>query len=205
LPYITEKFPKEYIFAYYIGESFSALIPGALALIQGVTMNAECRNSTVLTSHVDELTQVTTQLYKQKLTPVKLAPTFSVLIYFVVIFMFNCVSSAVYVLIDCLPFVKQHYRKSIGETTIELKRDTEKVHGNKGLSPEGFAKEKAYLLFLNFLVTFFFFGFLPGIQSFSTIPYGNMVFSLSINLSKVISRIFNTCTTAGFLYLAKSQ
>jgi len=185
LPYITETFPKEYIFAYYLGESFSALIPGALALFQGVTMNSECHNTTVPTHHVDEFTHVSTVLYKYKLTPVKLAPTFSVLIYFVVIFMFNCVSTAVFFLIDSLPFVKKHYRISRTEASVESKNEIDKVDDGQDSKTGDIFKEKAYLLFLNFLVTFFFFGFLPGIQSFSTIPYGNMVFSLSINLSNI--------------------
>lgn len=141
-----------------------------LALIQGVSVNSECKASTILTNYTTN--GLTSSILETKLTPVKLLPSFSVLIYFVVIFMFTCLSTAVFVVIDCLPYVKKFHRKSTKEE-------------ENGETIQGRSKEKAYLLFLNFLVTFFFFGFLPGIQSFSTMPYGNMVFSLSINLSNL--------------------
>ena len=44
-------------------------------------------------------------------------------------------------------------------------------------------KEKIILYTIIFWVSFICYGALPGLQSYSTLPYGNNVFNLSVNLS----------------------
>ena len=44
--------------------------------------------------------------------------------------------------------------------------------------------EKTILLSIIFCVSFICYGILPGLQSYSTLPYGNDVFNYSVNLSK---------------------
>ena len=78
LPYIAEYFSNEYIFAYYIGESFSALIPGVLSLVQGVTVSNTCTNKTVLLKHPSIANRLVATI---QLVPSKLEPNFSVLSY----------------------------------------------------------------------------------------------------------------------------
>ena len=161
LPYIADKFSKEYIFAYYIGESFSALIPGVLALVQGVEQNQNCG-------------AVGSSLNKE--------PNFSVLIYFICIFFILCVSVFAFTLIDVLPYVNRFAKRATVVTPEEMRLET-----FKPLNASHDTADKKLLFFYNFLITFFMFGFLPGLQSYSTMPYGNLVYSLSINLSKLSS------------------
>ena len=158
LPYIADKFSKEYIFAYYIGESFSALIPGVLALVQGVEQNQDCGAAT-------------STLNKE--------PNFSVLIYFICIFFILCVSVFAFTLIDVLPYVNRFTKRAIVATPEERRLELAKPLNTHDTA------DKMLLFFYNFLITFFMFGFLPGLQSYSTMPYGNLVYSLSINLSKL--------------------
>jgi hypothetical protein len=44
--------------------------------------------------------------------------------------------------------------------------------------------ETRYLLFMAFFVCFVYYGYLPGLLSYSTMPYSRTVFHLSVNLSK---------------------
>jgi hypothetical protein len=152
LPYIAERFSKEYIFAYYIGESFSALIPGVLALFQGVETNEVCTNQTVLVE-LDNNGLVQMEFAPK---PVRNEPNFSVLIYFMSIFIILCISFFSFVLLDSLPLVKKIYKKQCAFDDEDIK--IEENYKQKDL------KEKYLLLFYNFLITFFMFGFLPGIN-----------------------------------------
>ncbi len=45
-------------------------------------------------------------------------------------------------------------------------------------------RQKTTLLAVNFSVAFLVYGFLPALQSYSTLPYGNQVYHTSINLCK---------------------
>lgn len=45
------------------------------------------------------------------------------------------------------------------------------------------SKETCVLMFITFCVSFVQYGYLPGLLSYSTIPYGNKYFNLSVNLS----------------------
>ena len=59
--------------------------------------------------------------------------------------------------------------------------------------------EKAVLIVLAFFICFIYYGILPGIQSYSTLPYGVHVFHLSINLSCVRFLVINFFTFFVFL------
>jgi hypothetical protein len=51
--------------------------------------------------------------------------------------------------------------------------------------------EKIILLSIIFCVSFICYGILPGLQSYSTLPYGNDVFNYSVNLSKLKNKNYN--------------
>lgn len=156
LPYIAERFPKEYLFAYYIGDSFSALIPAVLALIQGVSVSESCKENTVWVTKFNNKTQTSFSQYQNMLKPVNLEPNFSVFNFFMVLFVITCLSTLVFVLIDNLPYVQQFWKE---KTTKAAEEEFEVCELDSSIGPN---TEKAILLIMNFLVTFFFFGFMPG-------------------------------------------
>jgi hypothetical protein len=179
------------LFAYYIGDSFSALIPAVLALIQGVSTSESCERRVVLVKQINDKTQNTFLQYQSMLKPIKLEPNFSAFNYFMLLFIINMLGTLFFVLIDNLPYVEQFSKKSTLQTdTTANELECEVYEQDTNLDPKA---EKVLLLAMNFLITFFFFGFMPGIQSYSTLPYGNVVYSWSINLSK--SLIYYKCSS----------
>lgn len=200
MPYVTESFKKEYLIPYYIGETLFGVIPSFLAIVQGVGDDATCHNVTI-----GNITSLEVQ------EPV---PIFSVSNYFRIIFVFLAFSSLAFILINCLDLDRHRHtsqkkktkkktnneqiaddkttpdetsNKLIEPTAIEKDEEEEEETGSKKLeNTQHSAREKLILFALNFLITFFYYGILPGIQSYSTIPYGSNVFHLSINLSNSI-------------------
>ena len=66
---------------------------------------------------------------------------------------------------------------------------------NTKSQPKESSRDKNRKLVLLFTLTFFGafiqYGYLPGLFSYSTIPYGHIYFHLSINLSKIYSNLIN--------------
>lgn len=73
-----------------------------------------------------------------------------------VLFVITCLSTLVFVLIDNLPYVQQFWKE---KTAIVAEEELEVCELDSGIGPN---TEKAMLLMMNFLVAFFFFGFMPG-------------------------------------------
>lgn len=181
LPFIGDNFIKEYIIPNYVGESFSALIPGIMAMFQGIgsekmkNCNSKDMNSTT--------------------NQIKLKPKYSVSTYF--IFM------QILLIISILCFTALNY-SSLGIQEKRKKRENHSfrmasLSGNVDLEIEETSfnnknkidtKRINFLLFLTFLVSFTIYGYLPGLLSYSTIPYGIFFMHLSINLSKLILNTF---------------
>jgi hypothetical protein len=210
LPYIGENFSKQYIISNYIGESFSSLIPGVLALAQGLGQNPGCHNITDLKTNTISL------------VPKPLIPNFSVSIYFILIFSLLCACTLAF---SWLHFSKTAIReRETKEYSCQLVQSSDQTENHSTDSTQGdfsnffFNKnggyhdfcEKVLLNILTVMITFICFGILPGlksktnslsfystykqlclfqpillgIQSYSTLPYGNNVFNYAINLSK---------------------
>lgn len=167
MPYVSESFKKEYIIPYYIGETLFGVIPSFLAIVQGVGDDSTCENVT----NSDNVTS---------LEPTPMHPMFSISVYFIIIFVFLALSSVAFVLINCLDLSENSEKVEIPETqngndessnTLLNKPKQEKI-GVEDQSKSTTSREKMVLFILNFLITFFYYGVLPGIQSYSTIPYG---------------------------------
>lgn len=162
VPYISESFKKEYIIPYYIGETLFGVIPSFLAIVQGVGDESTCHN-------------VTQQDNSTVLEPLPLSPLFSVSFYFRIIFGFLALSTLAFVLINCLDL--DSHRRSNSNDSIKDEDSRDKLLKNshevkQSETPKLTNKEKLILFGLNFFITFFYYGILPGIQSYSTMPYG---------------------------------
>jgi riboflavin transporter 2 len=126
------------------------------------------------------------------LVPKPIVPNYSVSVYY--IFMF------ILLLISITAFSMLHFSK----TAIKSRRiDSTESKKNKILPEDMIAskhiyetknetandknslKEQIILNVMLFFVSFVCYGILPGLQSYSTLPYGNYVFTLSVNLSYI--------------------
>ena len=161
-----------------MGESLSSLLPGVLAMIQGIdeTDNSNCDlyNSTLNNS---------TQSITNK------GPNFSVSVYFILML--------VILMISMLSFTALHFskvarnaRKSEMNQMILTELDsstetTEQIQDVPQSTNVTNNKEIHILLSITFLGSFINYGYLPGLLSYSTLPYGNRVFHLAINLSNI--------------------
>ena len=76
-------------------------------------------------------------------------------------------------------------RKSITQATVhEMKNLTEKPETPKVVDKiDKSQTEKIILLTLIFFLSFICYGLLPGLQSYSTLPYSNQVYNLAVKLS----------------------
>jgi riboflavin transporter 2 len=189
LPYISERFGKEYIIANYIGESFSALIPSIIALIQGIGNEMGCVNETL---SLNLSANISNGFETVGLKPVPLRPRFSVSVYFIIISIILFTSCLSFLFIDCSKYVRKFYKPQSPIRSSQVTyQDNEKHQMESSLdSPQvSNAYEKPILFSIVTCITFFFYGFLPSIQSYSTLPYGNTAFYLAINLSTLSKSI----------------
>lgn len=195
LPYIGDHFPKEYIIPNYIGESLSSLIPGLLAMTQGLqTSDEHCKS---LTTNLTNLTvQPIVNLHR---------PNFSVSVYFFLMFVLLLFSVLAFSLLNFSQSAIR-YRKPQKINRISFAAAQEEQDNDEGIDsmsvdnllennhrvdiitdPIEHRAEIRVLLILIFLVTFIYYGYLPGLLSYSTMPYSPKFFNLSMNLSKDFS------------------
>lgn len=188
LPYIGEHFSKEYIIPNYIGESLSSLIPGLLAMAQGLdTSNEHCvlLNSTK-PNHSTTTLEPVVNLHR---------PNFSVSVYFFLMFVLLLFSILAFTVLNFSQLAIR-VRKRPTTTRFAIRDDdeddqttsTDDLTSTRVLNnPKDFGEpryEIRLLLVLTFLVTFIYYGYLPGLLSYSTMPYSPKFFNLSMNLSE---------------------
>lgn len=191
LPYIGHYYNKEYIIPNYIGESLSSLIPGLLALAQGVgNQKNECSNNSNSTNN------------NHKPISAPKGPNFSVSIFFILMFGLLNLSIISFSLINYWSRAR-NCRKSKTESTVEIKNKfqsfeishivtksisecdlyvKDEIEHQDSIKIEN-RREISFLFFIAFIVSFINYGFLPGLLSYSTINYSQFFFYLSINLS----------------------
>jgi hypothetical protein len=199
LPYIGEHFSKEYIIPNYIGESLSSLIPGLLALAQGVkTSEDDCenKNSTFIQNTTSKaFTSTTKQINLHR-------PNFTVSVYFFLMFVLLVFSILAFTALNYSQLAilerKKKQRRFLtiddehSSTSVEDRTEASLGHPNDHSQVETFSSsgsntkklEIRVLLLLTFVLTFINYGYLPGLLSYSTIPYSLKFFNLSINLSR---------------------
>ena len=231
MPYIGLNFAKEYLIPNYIGESLAALVPSVLSLIQGLGQNPDCYNYTNPDTNITELVQkpiiptYSVQVYFFFMFGLLCISTTA----------FSFINFSPFVIRhrkkSSLPntptsLSNEDVKKAAAESkpfptsdsppsspSYQVVNDSQ-MPLNQSPSTEiyvavsnGF-KEKFILLSYTFFLSFFCYGVLPGLQSYSTLPYGeflqtrtniinkvylnfnfrkgNDVFNLAVNLSFVV-------------------
>jgi hypothetical protein len=108
--------------------------------------------------------------------------SFSVSSYFLLMLSLLLCSSASFLMLNYSSYVRR-FRKPESRLQVDYESDKDfPIEKSNRFIIEN--KREASILFsLTVVLTFFYYGFLPGLLSYSTIPYGNIYFHLSINLS----------------------
>lgn len=155
MPYLRH-FREIYLVSYFIGEGLSGIIPSAIALIQGVG-----------SSQCNDIENNTSQ------------GRFSPRYYFLGTFVMLIISLIAFLLLENLRLVESE--KVSRDTTDESENISECTKENLNFKLKSSVKIYLYLLlgFMCLLAN----GFLPGIQSYSSLPYGNLTYHLTVTLS----------------------
>ncbi|CAF0871496.1 unnamed protein product [Brachionus calyciflorus] len=179
LPYIGEHFSKEYIIPNYIGESLSALIPGVLSIIQGIGHPEECFDNNTSNGNYTLIEE-------------RVKPNFSVRIYFILL--------SILIAICLVSFCLIHFTSlfdSLRKEQACLGRKQSQVYNleDPDLSTKLEDGEKTQkstprhvikiFMTVSFLTSFIQYGFLPGLMSYSNMPYGSNIMYLSVNLANI--------------------
>lgn len=175
IAYISQNLNKEYIVASYVGEALLGLVPSTVAFLQGTGEDKGCRNVTETVTAINNLSEIT-YLNKTTLETIPSEPFFSVSTFFLIIFAILLLSNVAFIVLNKSKIVKE---KESQINTIQNTHDCEKeLLDNKpqadatDSSEKNSNIEKFFLYSLSFIITFFYFGILPGLQSYSTLPYG---------------------------------
>ena len=205
LPYMA-RFPSVYISAYYFGQGLCGLIPGFLGLAQAAEQEPQCRNKTHFNDTVTISISDTTPGYIVYYNP----PRFSVSAFFVLIAILLCISAAAFC---CLNFVDKCRSKmmssavddgqvvslaevsSTGEASVISESnenpDSDAVHSNSVHihTPTAVLQRRRYVsLFITIgTVSALYNSILPATQTYTCLPYGNIVYRLSVCISWVVS------------------
>jgi hypothetical protein len=180
IPYIQEYLKNEYIISSFIGEALSALIPSSITFIQiqSIHKNQEtsCQNETT-----------------GNLVPSKPDLNFSIQFYFILIFLFMLASGISFFLLNLNLNHTKDTSKEVEKVQIKIDNlllENENfvnshyviADGNKSTNE---TIQKIILLSIAFIICFFMFGLLLGLQSYSTLSYSHTAFHMSINLGNL--------------------
>lgn len=195
LPYIGEHFIKEYIISNYVGEALSSLVPGVLGILQGVGLSTtleNCPNNST-NNQTTSLNQTTVSLGSQQV------PRFSVSLYFFFMFCLICLSAISFTAINFWDRMRinrkvvdngaVHANKEVQVEIEPVEPSTSTTKTTEFVATNSLSREKyemGFLFSLTFVVSFVYYGYLPGIFSYSTIPYGIKYFHLATNISKLL-------------------
>lgn len=210
LPYIGGNFAKEYMIPNYIGESLAALVPSVLSLAQGLGQTLPCQNITIFneTSNTNTTSLVPGVIKPNFSVQIYFLMMFVLLIISTSSFTFlnlsktaaqarkqNAISNRVEKRIGP-HFEKSENKESICSNStlvselsaegryIEKPATSTEDHSLRSYTKEE-KREMIILLTLVFMLSFGNYGVLPGLQTYSTLPYGNEIFNYAVNLSFV--------------------
>lgn len=193
MPYLRNSNEK-YLVSYFIGEGLSGVLPSVVAWIQGVGGNPICKrfkNGTVV-----EITE---------------DPRFPPRDYFSFLFAILFLSFCTFGFLRYLPTVELEAIKPVGTSKLEerqnransqniLRVDSEAMNSRDNVDLGGSKDTKltrgkveqeispCRMIYLYGLLSFICFvgnGFLPGIQTYSCLPYGNIAFHLTVTLANI--------------------
>ncbi|KAF7199536.1 solute carrier family 52, riboflavin transporter, member 3-A [Nothobranchius furzeri] len=198
LPFMMQ-LPKIYVTTYFIGEGLSGLIPGVVALAQGVGI-AKCVNSSqALGNHSDQDLWLLQTEY--------LPPNFSTEVFFCFLAAMMCISLAAFIALNKLPgrfelSTEKLVPDPVPSISSGLENPEAQVDRGNEKSQEGGPSSKhsiyqlAYIYFLVLWVNAATNGLLPSVQTYSCMPYGNLAYHLSAALASVANPV--ACTIAMF-------
>ena len=192
LTYIGD-FKGNYITALYIGEGISSLLPSFFALLQGTgdygekKVNLNCMNSSNFSSHVNS-----THIGDHEIEH----PRFSVSVYFWLLFGTLLISFLAFLALDLWPgfkndkinYKKEHYEDEKARHISEQGSSLLHRHHSLTEGPIDTAQlaDKLLLLAGITIVSFLLYGFIPGLSSYSGLPYGDNIMHLCVTLGRFI-------------------
>jgi len=189
LPYMA-RFPSVYISAYYFDQGLCGLVPGLLGLAQVVGHETQCRNETDVSSN---LTTLNIAHYNS-------STRFSVSAFFLLITGLLCVSVVAFC---CLNFARRcRDEMVVSDVTDQRLKKINKVAAERELAtglPEDrqtpsvavsvVSQQRRFIsLFITVgIVNALWNGVLPATQTYTCLPYGDIVYKLAVCLSWVVS------------------
>lgn len=200
LPFMMQ-LPAKYITTYFIGEGLSGLVPGLVALAQGVGMS-KCVNVSYVP---DNLTEPEPPVFIVETQ--YLPPNFSTEIFFSFLAVMTAISLGSFIILKRLPRTFEWSTENLvpdsaavstvcpmeGPMDPNPKTNSPEETGNKTLHS---SYQLAFIYFMVFWVNGATNGLLPSVQTFSCMPYGNMAYHLSATLSAVANPV--ACIIAMF-------
>ncbi|XP_015588990.1 solute carrier family 52, riboflavin transporter, member 3-B [Cephus cinctus] len=162
-----------YLVSYLVGEGLSGFLPSVVALIQGVGGNPECINSTSPDSDVIEITTY----YPE--------PRFSTQAFFIFLSIVLFMSFTSFIALTKTSMARRELVKPPGSTET-LPTDTSALPTYKTSSGWTMAmRTYVYLLIMMSIVSCLGNAALASIQSYSCLPYGNVVYHLTVTLGSM--------------------
>lgn len=187
MPYMG-RFREIYLVTYLFGQGLNGSLSSVLALIQGVGGTPECipNNSTDGPPFI-------------KYIP---PPLFGPKIYFLFVFAILLLSTIAFILLNKLSVCKNEYAAGSIANGNEYHYDnSEKTTDSYGQIPDDVRNLSSfnytYLMIVIVGVTAIGNGILPGLQSFSSLPYGSIVYLLSATMSTISNPM--ACSLAMFM------
>lgn len=183
IPYLQD-FNKIYLVSYFIGEGLSGVLPSVIALAQGI---GGCSNVTDFT-------------VESPISGLK----FSTRDYFALIFAILILSLVAFIMLQYSPFVQTKKcvvkcqnviadKVKFNQLSVRDTRDPENRYSKskfKATHGTEISKARKLSLFLLLgLLSFLCNGFFPSIQSYSCLPYGILVYKVSIILAQFANPI----------------
>lgn len=160
-------FKELYLNSYLIGEGLSGFIPSIAALAQGVGGNPYCETIAVDngTTKFNETVVIVPD------------PRFSIEVFFGFLTCMMVVSLVAFLILNFWPGCTEEHAEN------RLIVATHDEDSNDGSTTPVISKRKLYILLLiNTYICFLSNGAFPSIQTYSCLPYGNLVYHLSVTL-----------------------
>lgn len=150
LPFMS-RLKKEYLVPYFIGQGVDASVPGLLGLLQGVTSDGNCPNSSEM--------------------------VFSSRYFFLL--------GAFFVILSAISFF--HLNKQV-ESRVQSKDESKSSNETKINCQRSYY---VLLLVLQAISSFFQYGIMTGLQSYSCLPYqyGKLVYQVTVNANQFLGGI----------------
>jgi hypothetical protein len=147
----------------------SALIPGVLAMIQGVgSSNDNCNKTDIKNNTIIDVKQI---------------PNFSVSVYFLLMFVILMICGVSFAILNYSKIGINARKNELNQMiALDSELNEDDIQESQMKSKE-IKREILILFIITYFGSFVNYGFLPGIMSFSTLPYGPRCFHLSVNLA----------------------